>query len=65
MAAVPLSATFALYGGRLVADPTSEEEDLASSLVSVTTDAGGRLLGEFCWLFLGGCPSLGVPMTFR
>lgn len=51
--AVPLAATFALYSGQLVADPTSEEEELASSLVSVTMDfLSGELLGKSCWLFV-------------
>ena len=56
-AAVPLSATFALYSGRLVSDPTAEEEELAGSLVSVTTGAGGCLLGEGGWLSPGAACS--------
>lgn len=45
MSSVPLALTSALCAGHVLADPTSEEEALASSLVSVITDASGSLIG--------------------
>lgn len=44
---VPMALTCSMYGSCLIADPTSEEEALAASLVSTVVDAHGRLLGAY------------------
>jgi exosome complex RNA-binding protein Rrp42 (RNase PH superfamily) len=47
MKTVPMALTSSLYRDHLIADPTSEEEDLAASLVSTIVDSQGRILGNF------------------
>ena len=44
---VPLALTFGAFGEHLLADPTAEEEALASSLTTVVTDGEGELVGTF------------------
>jgi len=40
---IPISSTFATFDGCLLVDPTSEEENLQDSRISVTCDNSGRL----------------------
>ena len=44
---VPLAFTFGAFGEHLLADPTAEEEALASSSTTVVTDETGELVGAF------------------
>ncbi|KAK9908249.1 hypothetical protein WJX75_004814 [Coccomyxa subellipsoidea] len=44
---VPMALTCGLYSGHLIADPTSEEETLAASLVSTIVDASGCIVGLY------------------
>jgi len=41
---IPLSLTIALHSGKLLVDPSAEEESLAESLVTVVVDEDGRLM---------------------
>ena len=44
-ATVPLSLTCAIIEGRLVADPSSEEEALAAAVLCTTVDGQGNIVG--------------------
>lgn len=44
--ALPLSVTCCLHKGKVLVDPTAEEEAIASSAVAVVLTEGGRLQGE-------------------
>ena len=44
MTALPLASTSAIFGEYMLADPTAEEEAQALSLVTFTSDRGGRPL---------------------
>lgn len=46
LASTPICLTSGVYKGQLVVDPSREEEALMSSVISVTLDEQGELLGE-------------------
>lgn len=50
---LPISLTCGLYHGRLLVDPTAEEEPQMEALLSATLDEGGAVLGKSrcgcCW----------------
>ena len=50
---VPLALTCGLYRSHVLVDPTSEEEALAGSLVTVVLDQGGTLHGRKAFWILG------------
>ena len=46
---IPLALTCGLYNGKLIADPTAEEEELMQTLLTVTLTASARVVGKhFC-----------------
>lgn len=45
----PVSLTCGLYRGRLLADPTAEEEPLLEAQATATVDESGAVLGEQGW----------------
>ena len=61
---VPMALTCGLYSGRLIADPTSEEEALTACLVSTIVDASGCLIGESCSCITPNFVTQPVPNLF-
>jgi hypothetical protein len=61
---VPMALTCGLYSGHLIADPTSEEETLAASLVSTIVDASGCIVGEPFYLLSSFCPLVCMKCCF-
>jgi exosome complex component RRP43 len=55
LASTPICLTSGVYKGQLVVDPSREEEALMSSVISVTLDEQGELLGEPAGRVGAGC----------
>jgi hypothetical protein len=59
---IPLSATLALVGGALIADPTLREEECASAVVSIHVKQGGQICGVHMKRDGGVAPTQLLPM---
>ena len=68
LSCLPVSLTCGLYRGRLLADPTAEEEPLLEGQLTATLDEGGAVLGAW-WRVpaVSGCAVrtlvCGLPLT--
>ena len=50
----PVSLTCGIYRGRLLVDPTAEEEPLLEALLTATVDQAGAILGKRVRAWVGG-----------
>jgi exosome complex RNA-binding protein Rrp42 (RNase PH superfamily) len=50
----PVSLTCGTYRGRLLVDPTAEEEPLLEALLTATVDQAGAILGKRVRAWVGG-----------
>ena len=58
----PVSLTCGIYRGRLLVDPTAEEEPLLEALLTATVDQAGAILGKRVRAWVGGWVGGLVPL---
>ena len=59
----PVSLTCGIYRGRLLVDPTAEEEPLLEALLTATVDQAGAILGGWLAGLAGLVPLPGAPLA--